>query len=203
MKMKEPKVQKLSTNKLNEKFYVLHEAILSDNNCNEHIKDSSKELFDIFKLKEKEDKGGTIFALIVASIALIFLIYFIVNIYVTDNNNIKSVEDVNMVAKVDSLENHNKKRKEDFQSYLIRKNDSLYSELSKERNKQYDLSEELYRYKTFSEMATDQYGIKFVFTESKKTRSFSLEAPKLDSALVLLGAYRNKVSKKGNNWYVK
>lgn len=181
-------------NKDTSRLYTLQKEldalVQSDEYTNNKIKEKSKTISDLVDIQKKEDKGSKVFTIILLIIVSLSFLY--ISSLHDEKNDLEWY--YNQVQKIVTTEDGK------F-SYRVRDGEPLtYDMLSKEND---SLNYELSKYKTIYFMAKENYGITMKYSEEEKDSliggTIQLESLKLDSALVLLSMFRDKLKYNSKN----
>lgn len=217
------KAKNKDTSKIYPILQELDNLLQSQSIINDEIKDKSKLLLELAEVRKKEDKGFN------AALMITLICFFLsacVSVILYEKNQEKEwyVENLQefMNIRVDSISN-----KETFSYRTFNGNKLTYNQLGNQKDSleilslkhernflleklKYDsLSNVLWKYKTVYEIVYKQYGITMRYSERKRkgktVMSVDVDAAKVDSALLLLPKYGNKIryNKKENYWTVE
>lgn len=201
----------------------LDKLLQSQSIINDEIKDKSKLLLELAEVRKKEDKGLNT-ALIVVLVCFFLSAFASLILYEKNQEKEWYVDNLHefMNIRVDSVAN-----KETFNYRTINGKRITYNQLGEqkdsleilalknERNFLFEklkcdsLSNVLWKYKTVYEIVHKQYGITMHYSERKRkgktAMSVGVDATKVDSALLLLPKYGNRIryNKKADYWIVE
>jgi len=118
------------------------------------------------------------------------------------NNQVKLAED-----NIQTIESYNKlvddyiDLKERYNNLISKYNKNI--EINKRSvNSRNEIIDSLSNYKTVVDLLHSHYFIDYTITTEGKNRKISIEAEKLDSALILLPYYRDRIKREKNKWII-
>lgn len=217
------KAKNKDTSKIYPMLQDLDKLLQSQSIINDEIKDKSKLLLELSEVRKKEDKGYNR-ALIITFVCFILSAFASIILYEKNQEKKWYVDTLYefMNVRVDSISNKETLTYRTINgikltyNQLGEQNDSLeILALKHERNYllekfKYDsISNVLWKYKTVYEIVHKEYGITMRYSERKRkgktVMSVGVDATKIDSALLLLPKYGNKIryNKKENYWIVE
>ena len=200
-------MRKKKSNDDTSKMYILQkeldEMLQSDDAINKDLKDKSQQLTNLLLLKQKEDKGLNVM-LLLFFVLLGFLGFTTV---ILDNKNDTLQSRVSLLEQfIDiNLDSINNVLIIDYKDKQIARNDSLVHVLNKQIIEQ---KMELRRYELFCQTLKRDYGISFQYKKEKRNNGnivtvLEIEAEKVDSALMLLPEFRDRLHRiNKNSWRI-
>lgn len=221
--MKDSKQNKKDTSKIPDIYQVLRDNLISDKNISIadfklRYEDDIKALDELFKLQKKEERGAGIFAILLISIllgaaAVLYFGYKKLNNYEWKANMLDKI----MVESIDSLKDKGidevtyKTKDGKLVTYwelasekdsIKQKLDSINSGLNININ---TLNNTIKEQSIGLDLIRRNYNIEIKKNYKKNSVIYSVYAPHIDSALMLLPRYRSRLhyDKDNDRWYTK
>jgi len=178
------------TSKINEKLKILQSKVQEDSSIDDSLKNEIGEISELIDKKREEDKG---FLKITFVLVLLLLISFLVVIYDDIFPETQYITTYKYYNHVDSLGNEIEMDSKEFISFLFTKIDTLQTTLINTNKEKISLLEENYRSKMYLDIVENAYGIKFNYIENENSTTYRIDAPKIDSALMIYEYYKDKL----------